>query len=252
MKATSKEYKKSILEGVSFNHIDELIDKLEDLREQLANGLLDQIILNGKGEEHEANLEKLFGDRIDRESIKERINQAMSALGNGRVSMKEAFGFGDETMEAFYYMGHGLFQQQNYPAARKVFSILTLVDPLKGRYHHALAAVQHKQKDYLAAVRSYASAYAFSSVENPELHFHSADCYSKMDDHLSAVVALGNCISACDERSSKHRLIKMRATTLREQILERVQRDQKEERQAGAQQQQALKKAKRRAKESGQ
>lgn len=244
-----KAKKKSILEGVDFKSIEELIEKLEDFREELAGGLLDQFIL-GKGEKaHEENLQKLFGGKLDREAIKQKVNQALTALGNGRCSMKEAFGFGEETMEAIYYMGHGLFTQRNFPASRKVFSILCLLDPLNGRYFHALAAVQHQQKDYLAAVKSYMSAYAFSPVENPEIHFHSADCYSKMDDPISAAVALGNCISACDERNPKHRLIKMRSQALREAILKKAKEDQKEQREAQNEQSEAIKRAKRKARE---
>lgn len=240
---------KKILDGVNFANIEELIEKLEDFREQLADGLLDKFIIGSNESEHEENLKKLFGDKIDREAIKQKVNQALTALGNGRCSMKEAFGFGDDTMEAIYYMGHGLFTQRNFPASRKVFSLLCLFDPLNGRYFHALAAVQHQQKDYLAAVKSYMSAYAFSPVENPEIHFHSADCYSKMDDPISAAVALGNCISACDERNPKHRLIKMRSQALRETILKKAQEEQKEQKQAQQEQNRAIKKAKRRLQE---
>lgn len=246
-----KEKPKSLFEGVDLKNIDEIINQLEEFRQMLAGGLLEQLIV-GNEEEHEEKLAELFGEPVDREAIKNKVNQAMQAIGTGRCTLKDAFGFGPDTMESFYYMGHGLFQKKNYPAARKVFHMLCMVDPIESRYYHALAATQHKQKDYLAAVKSYMSSYAYNQVEDPEIHFHCADCYLKMDDTISAIVSLGNCITACDERNQKHRLIKMRSTTLRETLLKKVQEEHNEANKAAEKQKMALKQAKSMAKQKTQ
>lgn len=237
---------KGLLKGVEFESVDDLIDQLEEFRKALASGLLETLIMGDSPDKNDETLKALFGEDFDREGMKRRVNEAMQSVGSGRGTLKDAFGFNAEAMEAFYYMGHGLFKQGNYPAARKVFKMLCMLDPVEGRYYHALASTQHQQKDYLAAIKSYMTSYAYSAVEDPAIHFHCADCYIKMDDSLSAIISLGSCVSSCDDRSEKHRLMKMRAASLREALLKRVKQEYNEEELAQRRERFALKEAKHR------
>lgn len=223
----AKQPYKSIFEGVDTSDHEKLLEQVEELRRSIAGGLLDDLFQLDPQGDYEALKELFSTTDFDPEHLRRKLELAVEKVVRGSSSLKEAFGFSNESMEAFYFMGHAMFQRRNYPAARRVFEILTQFDPQEPRYYHALGATQHKQKDFLAAVRNYLLAFTYNPVSDPELQFHCADCYLKMDDLMSAIIALGHCIEACDDRYDMHRQMKTRSLTLRETLMQALaQREQ--------------------------
>jgi type III secretion system low calcium response chaperone LcrH/SycD len=213
-----------ILEGVDVSDISSVIDQLEEFREALANGLLEKL-LPTNNTENQRILEETLGKDFDVDDLRETVIDAMENMATGTCTLKDAFGITPEGMEAFYYIGFTMFQKGDYPSARKLFKLLIELDPLEARYYHAIAAVQHKQKDYLVAVQNYMCAFAYSPVNDPEIHYHCADCYLKMEDLTSAILSLGHCIEACDVRNEKHKMIRDKSIPLREALIQRLKEE---------------------------
>lgn len=232
----------SIFEGVDLGNIQKVIDQLDEFRKQIASGLLDDIF-KVDSEESYSTLKAFLHDEFDPNVLKEKVELAVEKMARGNTTLKDAFGIDPEGMESFYYIGYSMFQKRNYPAARRAFELILQLDPFESRYYHALAATQHKQKDFFAAAQNYTMAFTTSAINNPELHYHSADCYLKMDDLVSAIVSLGCCIEACDDRNDIHRQIKMRSTTLREVLIKNLAERESKKRTLRREQQVARSKA---------
>jgi type III secretion system low calcium response chaperone LcrH/SycD len=233
----------SIFEGVDLGNIEQVLRELDDFRKQIADGLLDELF-QINDDEHYAVLRELVGEDFNKENFRQKVEVALQRMMRGGCTLKEAFGITSEGMEAFYFAAHSMFERRNYPAARRLFQLLLKLDPFEPRYYHALGSTQHKQKDFLGAAQNYMMAFSMSPVSNPELHYHCADCYLKMDDDISAIVSLGHCIEACDDRNGLHRQIKMRAATLREALIKSLQEKEQLKAQKQNEQNYAIKKAK--------
>lgn len=233
---------KSIFDGLEFKSVDHIVECLEEVRSLIIDGYLEEVL----GIDKELNndiLVKFLGEDFDYANLRAKVESAVQQSVKGKTLLKDAFGISPEGMEAFYFMGHAMFKQRNYPAARRVFEFLIQLDALQPKYYHALAATQHRQKDFFMASRNYTTAHVLSPVSNPELHYHAADCYIHMDDFMAAVLSLGHCIEGCDDRNEVHRQIKARAVTTREALLVRMQKREQEDSKAREQQATAREKA---------
>jgi hypothetical protein len=129
-----------------------------------------------------------------------------------------------------------MFQRRKYPAAKRIFDLLIKLNTFEPKYYHALASTQHRQKDFFSAARNYMHAHVLSPINNPELHYHSADCYLRMDDLMSAILSLGHCIEGCDDRNEIHRQIKTRSIPLREILIKQLQEKKADESKAQSEQ----------------
>lgn len=239
---------KPIFEGVDTSDIDVLFEALEEVRQLLINGYLEEVLNIDQTQSTEV-LTKVLGENFDRNRLREKVEIAVQKMAKGGCTLKDAFGFSDEGMEAIYFMGHTMFQRRKYPAAKRVFEFLVKLDNFEPKYYHALASTQHRQKDFFSAARHYMQAHVLSPITNPELHYHSADCYLRMDDLMSAILCLGHCIEACDDRNEIHRQIKTRSVPLREILIKQLQERKTNESKAQSQQAATRAEAKKRERE---
>lgn len=229
---------KSVFEGIDFPDPDKIVENLEEVRQMLINGYLESMLGVDQAQNNDI-LATFFGENFDHVGLREKVEIAVQKMLKGGISLQDAFGIPPEGMEAFYFMGHSMFKQRNYPAARRVFDFLVQLNPLEPKYYHALAATQHRQKDFFSAAQSYINAFVLSPVNNPELHYHAADCYLRMDDLMSSILSLGHCIEGCDDRNELHRQIKARSLTLRETLIQKLQEREQEQAKAQNEQEQA-------------
>ncbi len=204
-----KHERKPIFEGVDVTSIDKIVEQLEEVRQLLIDGFLEDILDIDQGKNTDI-LSKFLGEDFDHVALREKVEIAVQKMLKGGCSLQDAFGITAEGMESIYFMGHAMFKRRNYPAARRVFEFLIQLNSLEPKYYHAMASTEHRQKDFFSAARNYMNAFVLSPVNNPELHYHAADCYLRMDDLMSAILSLGHCVEGCDDRNEIHRQIKAR------------------------------------------
>jgi type III secretion system low calcium response chaperone LcrH/SycD len=239
MKAESK----PLFDGIEFKSVDQIVECLEEVRGMIIDGYLEEV-LGVDTRQNEDIMAKFLGENFDYANLKAKVESAVQKAIKGGISLKHAFGISSEGLEAFYFMGHAMFKRRNYPAARRVFEFLIQLDSVEPKYYHALASTQHRQKDFFAAAQNYMSAHVLSPVNNPELHYHAADCYIYMDDLMSAILSLGHCVEGCDDRNEIHRQIKARALTMRQALIVKLQEREQASSQAQADQNAAREKGK--------
>lgn len=126
-------------------------------------------------------------------SIKEETTDHLQDIADNiskkGILPKDALGMDDQMLEAIYGQAYRLYNTGKYAESGQIFRLLVMVNSMEPKYSMGLAACFHMLKEYKNAI----DTYTLSSIidpENPIPQYHISDCYIKLEDELSAIVAL--------------------------------------------------------------
>lgn len=205
--------------GVDVENVGEAIESLDQLKQEIDDGLLQEMFPNS--EETIEAAKAYFGladedvNTASREKLKERTREILEGVFQHGLMLKDAMGMSPQTMESFYFLGYQMFERQKYPHALHVFKILTQLDPTEYKYFYGMATTMQELKDYPGAIQNYMMAATLNpETHDPVPHYHLADCYVKVGDTFSALISLGMCMESCQDGNEEHQVIKERAKVL--------------------------------------
>ncbi|MGC8718448.1 MAG: SycD/LcrH family type III secretion system chaperone [Thermodesulforhabdaceae bacterium] len=112
----------------------------------------------------------------------EQMQDIVTAVVKGEMTLQEVKGFTDEQMEAIYSIGYNLYQAGKYNDAVQVFTWLGIFNPFVSKYWLGLGASLQMIKDFENALNAYAVAAITSEPEDPVPHLHAGECYVGMGD----------------------------------------------------------------------
>jgi len=135
---------------------------------------------------------------------------------------REALEIDDGTMETMYAQAYSLYNGGKYDDAVLLFKFLGTLEPNVYRYKFGLAAAMHKKGEYEDAASYYFMASMMEDA-TPVAHYHSSDCYLKMNAPDSAIVALSFAMDMCGT-DPKWKSLKIRAALMRKSIEKKLDR----------------------------
>lgn len=121
------------------------------------------------------------------------------------ASPKEVLGLTDAMVEGIYGQAYRLYNTGKYRDASALFRMLIMINPTEPKYTMGLAACNHLMKDYKSAADVYAIL-AVIDPHNPVSFYHASDCYIKLNDAVSAIVALEMAIKKAGVKPEYHTL----------------------------------------------
>ena len=163
------------------------------------------------------SVEKL-SETLNEEKGEELSNLMEQAMKKGIVP-KDLLGFSDQMVEGIYGQAYRLYNSGNYKDAILVFQLLVMINSMEAKYCLGLAACYHMQKDYKTASDLYMMC-SVLDTQSPIPSYHASDCYLKMHDSLSALVALEVAIEKAGARP-EYKTLKDRASL----TLDKIQKD---------------------------
>jgi type III secretion system low calcium response chaperone LcrH/SycD len=128
-------------------------------------------------------------------------------------TLGDLHGMTDRDYEAMYAVAHGMYAQERYRDAQKLFDFLVACNPFDRRFHQALASTHQMIGDYEQAI-SYYSMASVMDMKDPTPTFHTAECLAALGRVAEAKEALQIVIE--QSSSAPHALLKQRATGLLE------------------------------------
>jgi len=128
------------------------------------------------------------GTAIKTEKSKE-IHEAADKVVKQGMMPRDAMGLSDAMVEGIYGQAYRLYNTGKYKDASQLFRLLIMLNSTESKYAMGLAACFHMLKEYKNAVSTY-SICGVIDPENPIPHFHASDCYTHMEDPVSALIAL--------------------------------------------------------------
>ena len=128
-------------------------------------------------------------------------------------TLGDLHGMEDRDYEAMYAVAHGMYAQERYRDAQKLFNFLVACNPFDRRFHQALASSLQMTADYEQAI-SYYSMASVMDMKDPIPTFHTAECLAALGRVPEAREALQIVIE--QSSSASHALLKQRATGLLE------------------------------------
>jgi tetratricopeptide (TPR) repeat protein len=97
--------------------------------------------------------------------MREHLNQLVDSWGQGKVSLKQIVGLGDDELYAIANQGYYLFVQGKNEPARVLFEGLVAIDPRNAYYYRALGAIYWRVKEPQSAIRQFTYAIRVSPRE---------------------------------------------------------------------------------------
>jgi type III secretion system low calcium response chaperone LcrH/SycD len=128
-------------------------------------------------------------------------------------TLGDLHGMEDRDYGAMYAVAHGMYAQERYRDAQKLFNFLVACNPFDRRFHQALASSLQMTADYEQAI-SYYSMASVMDMKDPIPTFHTAECLAALGRVPEAREALQIVIE--QSSSASHALLKQRATGLLE------------------------------------
>ena len=98
-------------------------------------------------------------------------------------------GFTDQDYEALYTIGHGMYSQERYDDALKIFGFLVMNNPFDRRFHQAMASALQMRGDFSEAIGYYSMA-SVMDIKDPVPTFHTAECLAALGQIEQAREAL--------------------------------------------------------------
>lgn len=136
----------------------------------------------------------------------EQIQDLVTAVIKGEMTLQEVKGFTDDQMEAIYSIGYNLYESGKYSDAVQVFTWLGIFNPFISKYWLGLGASLQMIKDFENALNAYAVAAITSEPEDPVPHLHAGECYVGMGNLEEARKAFQ---TAADFSKDKSKYIKI-------------------------------------------
>lgn len=121
--------------------------------------------------------------------IIEKIEELANRAGRGEVIIKEELGITDGQMEAMYAIAYNQFQNTEFDAAAKSFSLLCMFDPFEYKYIFGIASCFHMKGEHELASMYYVIASGVDE-KDPAPFFHTAECLLATNDKEGARDAL--------------------------------------------------------------
>ncbi|MGK5594182.1 MAG: SycD/LcrH family type III secretion system chaperone [Parachlamydiaceae bacterium] len=103
--------------------------------------------------------------------------------------LKDVLNVSNETIEYLYSQAYQLYKTGKYPEANRYFHILYILESQDVRFPMGIAACHHMQKHYRQAVEWYYLCAALDDT-SPLPYYHISDCFLKLGEKLSALIAL--------------------------------------------------------------
>ncbi len=151
--------------------------------------------------------DRSFGELADK-----MLSQGMTA--------QEAMGLSPGYLENIYAEAYRLYNTGKYAEAVHLFRILIMFNAMEPKYMLGLAACFHMLKEYTHAVQTYTMCSTLDPL-NPIPHYHCADCFIQMKEHLSAMLSLELTIKQINNRP-EYAKMKERAQLSLESLKEQV------------------------------
>lgn len=128
-------------------------------------------------------------------------------------TLGDLHGMEDRDYEAMYAVAHGMYSQERYGDAQKLFNFLVACNPFDRRFHQALASSLQMTGDYEQAI-SYYSMASVMDMKDPVPTFHTAECLAALGRVTEAREALQIVIE--QSSSPAHAPLRQRASGLLE------------------------------------
>jgi len=126
-------------------------------------------------------LEKIANELINASRIMAENGGIIPQVNDDRETLQDSLKISDETMLAFYDIGFNSFEEKNFDNARKVFKIITFLNPFIYDYWVSLGTAEHRCQNYEQALVDYAFA-SLLDEHLPESHYYSSKVYFEMGD----------------------------------------------------------------------
>ncbi len=154
------------------------------------------------------------------------MHQLFSQLAEEeKETEKEEIVLSDDECEGLYSMGHNLYESGRYQDAINIFRFLMMTNPYEYKYTFGLAACMQMEKDYHEATSCYLLA-ATLKPDQPLPHFHSAECYLKLEDLSSVCISLSLAIKSAGDQE-KYASLKSRCELSRAQFVKQLKSEAK-------------------------
>lgn len=125
------------------------------------------------------------GAPLDAEAFAAALSEHLLQGG----TLGDLHGFSEQDYEAMYTVGHGMYSQQRYDDALKVFRLLVACDPMDRRFHQAVASSLQMTGEFELAIGSYSMA-SIMNINDPVPTFHTAECLAALGRVADAREAL--------------------------------------------------------------
>lgn len=122
----------------------------------------------------------------EKENDKEEVSQTQETPPS---NLDETMGLSEETINYFYSVGVGLYQQQQYQKASDVFSFLTVLNIGRFDVWIALGLSEQQLSNWESALNAYGMA-ACAQFDSPYPYIYSAECCINMSDTQEALLYL--------------------------------------------------------------
>jgi Flp pilus assembly protein TadD len=101
----------------------------------------------------------------DAPQLQARLHELVDQWGQGRVSLKQVIGMGEDELYAVAAQGYHLFMQGKNEPARVLFEGLVAMDPRNPYYYRALGAIYWRLREPQLAIRQFTYAIRVSPRE---------------------------------------------------------------------------------------
>jgi type III secretion system low calcium response chaperone LcrH/SycD len=118
--------------------------------------------------------------------LEQKAIEAIEKVLSGKVSPREALGFGDAEMNEIYKYAYNEFQAGRYDQALEVFLFLRKFDASNYNYCFAIAACHQYKNEYNEAAANFLIC-SYLEPLNPIPSFHLFDCFVKLNYPISAL-----------------------------------------------------------------
>lgn len=159
-----------------------------------------------KGEQKQvSNAVKNVAQEVKKDAKKDYDEMAANILKKG-VLPSEALGMDEQMLEGIYGQAYRLYNTGKYAESGQIFRLLIMINSLEPKYSMGLAACFHMLKEYKNAIDTY-NLTSIIDPENPIPQYHISDCYIKLGDKVSAIIALKLAIKRASNKPEYQTLI---------------------------------------------
>ena len=131
------------------------------------------------------------------------IAALIKAISEG-VSIGDACGMTNETIEGLYAFAYNLYSSGNYEDAATVFQALCLYQHKDVRFWMGLGGCRQANGDLKGAVDAYSMAGTVALLSDPEPFFYAARCYVQLGDKENAIGALKGLLTIGEASDPAH------------------------------------------------
>lgn len=128
-------------------------------------------------------------------------------------TLGDLHGLEERDYEAMYAVAHGMYSQERYADAKKMFSFLVACNPFDRRFHQALASTMQMNGEFEEAIGYYSMA-SVMDMADPLPTFHTAECLAALGRLPEAREALEIVIEQATDPAQS--AVKQRAVGLRD------------------------------------